>query len=114
MTSPNGMKNLLAVIGVGLFTALPASAGTALICENPRREYLVVYEPGSPFVLLNPDSDATKYKVMVDDNSDGNHIVTTETIEGGPTAQLHLRPYLKMEIWTDGQLIQTDACYLKN
>ncbi len=114
MTSAINRGTLLAVIGVGLFAALPSSAGTKLICENPRREYLVIYEPGSLFVLLNPDSDSTKYKVIVDDNSDGSHIVTTETIEGGPTARLHLRPYQKMEIWSGGQLIQTDACYVQN
>jgi hypothetical protein len=98
----------------GLFTPFPIYAGISLICENPGREYLVMYEQGSPFLLLNPDSDATKYRVVVDDNSDGSHVITAETFAGGPTAQLHLRPYQKMEFWSDGQLMQTDACYLKN
>lgn len=92
--------------------ALPANADTRLICENPGREYLVVYEPGTEFLTLNPDSDKTRYRVLIDNNDDATHIVTAATFDGGPTAQLHLRPYLKIEFWSDGQLFQTDACYL--
>ena len=98
-----------------LFLQLHAQAVNAeitLICENPRREYIVIYEPGTPYLLLNPDSEETRYVIEVDDNRDGSHVVTTLTVEGGPTARLHLRPYQKMEYWDGGQLIQTDGCYL--
>lgn len=95
-------------------SSLPAlgQAETRLICENPGREYLVIYEPGVPHLLLSPDSDATSYPILVDDIADASHVVTAATVEGGPTARLHLRPYLKMEFWSDGQVIQTDGCHL--
>jgi hypothetical protein len=91
--------------------SVPAAAGTRLICENPRREYLVLYSPGASDLVLNPDSDRTLFPILVDDVSDGSHVVTATTPNGGPTARLHLRPYLKMEYWSGGEVVQTDGCY---
>ena len=71
----------------------------------------MIYEVGSGFLILNPDSDGTHYAVQMDDNSDARHVVTATTFEGGPMAQFHIRPYQKMEYWSGGQLIQTDGCY---
>lgn len=90
-----------------------AIAETRLICENPRREYLVVYSPGASALVLNPGSDRTEYSILVDDVTDAAHIVTAATVSDGPTARLHLRPYQKMELWSEGEVFQTDGCYVK-
>lgn len=87
-------------------------ADTRLICENAGREYLALYEAGEAELTLNPDSNATHYTIIIDDNSDKSHIVTAETPNNGPTVRLHLRPYTKIEFWSNGQLFQTDACYV--
>tara|TARA_R110002074_G_scaffold329462_1_gene499950 strand:+ start:689 stop:1054 length:366 start_codon:yes stop_codon:yes gene_type:complete len=94
-----------------LLTAGYGYADTQLICENPRREYLVIYSPGFAALILNPDSDATEYQVLVDDNADASHVITASTPNAGPTVRLHLRPYVKMEFWSEGQVVQTDGCY---
>lgn len=94
-----------------VFAGASAYAETRLICENPRREYLVIYSPGASSLILNPDLDRTLYPILVDDVSDGSHVVTATTPNDGPTARLHLRPYLKMEFWSGGQVVQTDGCY---
>lgn len=87
-----------------------AWSGTALTCENPGGEHQVTHEPGaSNLVLTSPVRDALD-PVLVDDQ-DASHVVTASTVEGGPTARLHLRPCLKMEVWSDGQLMQTDGCH---
>lgn len=101
----------ITILVFAMIIAPAAFAETRLICENPRREYLVIYEPGATALILNPDSDATQYPILVDDNSDGAHVVTTSTTNEGPTARLHLRPYLKMEYWENGHVFQTDGCY---
>lgn len=100
----------LACMAIIVFSAA-AHAETRLICENPRREYLVIYSPGASTLILNPDSDRTTYSILVDDLSDGSHVVTASTPNGGRTARLHLRPYLKMEFWSGGEVVQTDGCY---
>lgn len=101
----------LALMTVTISSA-SAHAETRLICENPRREYLVIYSPGASVLTLNPDSDRTIYSILVDDVSDGSHVVTASTPNVGPTARLHLRPYLKMEFWSGGEVVQTDGCYI--
>ena len=106
------------VIGVCVLVLLAskvsAMADIRLICENPRHEYLIVYRPEAEVLLLNPDSERTTYPILVDDNDDRSHIVTAATPNGGPTARLHLRPYLKVEFWSGGTVIQTDGCYRKD
>lgn len=103
---------LVATAVLALLSSEVSAAGeTRLICENPRREYLVVYQPGATDLVLNPNSDEASYPILVDDVSDGAHVVTATTPNGGPTARLHLRPYQKMEFWSEGQVIQTDGCY---
>lgn len=91
----------------------PAAADTQLVCQNPGREYLVVYSPGAADLVLDPDSASTKLKILIDDSTDGLHVVTAETSNDGPTVRLHLRPYQKLEFWSEGQIIQTDGCYRK-
>lgn len=105
------MTNIIIASITVMALSMPAHAETRLICENPRREYLVVYSPGASDLILNPDSGRTTYSILVDDFSDKSHVVTASTSNGGPTARLHLRPYLKMEFWSDGELTQTDGCY---
>lgn len=107
--------SLLRIIGViAVVSLLPdtlCAQELRLTCENPRGEYLVVYQYGSPEIALNPDTLDTRYAVLVDDVNDQSHVVIAQTTPGGPTARLHLRPYLKMEFWSDGQLMQTDGCF---
>lgn len=90
----------------------PAAADTRLICQNPGREYLVVYSQGAAALILNPDSESTKLKVLVDDLTDSSHVVTASTSSDEHIVRLHLRPYLKMEFWSEGQITQTDGCYI--
>lgn len=102
------MKLAAAVL---LLTPTFAWSETRLICANPLREYEVTYSPGAANIILRSTRGETLYPILVDDNQDGSHIVTADTPNDGPSARLHLRPYLKMEFWSDGQLEQTDGCY---
>jgi hypothetical protein len=100
----------LAIAALGSLP-LPLSAQVHLICENPIREYLVVYESGQPFLTLSPDTSNTRYQVIVDDNTDTSHTVIASVPDTDLTARLHLRPYLKLEFWANGEVFQTDGCY---
>jgi hypothetical protein len=84
-----------------------------LACENPRREYLVKYQEGAREILLNPDTENSGLRVLAVENTTDKYVVAAQTPNGGPAVRLHLRPYLKIEYWVDGQLFQTDGCYKK-
>lgn len=105
------MKVSLAACLLVMVSGSVAAMETRLVCENPRREYLVVYSTGASELILNPDSNPTRYRVLVDDMGDRLHVVTAAPSNDGPTVRLHLRPYQKMEFWSGGAIVQTDGCY---
>ena len=105
------MNLFLAAVAMLAVTGSSAAAQKRLICQNALREYKVLYEPGVPELILNPDTSATVYPILIDEMTPNSHIITAQTPNGGPTARLHLRPYLKMEFWSDGQVNQTDGCF---
>jgi hypothetical protein len=82
-----------------------------LVCENPRREYLITYK-GGPFasVYATAEDGDTHYKVLAVEETKDRHVVTGLTLNDGPTYRLHLRPYKKIEYFVDNQLVQTDGC----
>jgi hypothetical protein len=94
-----------------LICSAVSASSAGFICQNPGREYYLVYEPGAKFLVVDPDSHNTQMKILVDENTDSRHIVTAETVKDGPIARLHLRPYQKLEYWDDGEVVQTDGCY---
>ncbi len=103
------MKRRLAVVRATVPSL--AWSETVLVCANVGGEHQVTYEPDASNLVLSSPGRSTLYPVLVDDNQDASHVVTAHTVGDGPTARLHLRPYLKMEFWLDGQLTQTDGCY---
>ncbi|MEH6523431.1 hypothetical protein [Sulfitobacter sp.] len=92
--------------------AAPAfAADVGMICKNPGREYYLEYSEGTKYIVVMPDSEATKFPVLIDEKTDARHVVTANTVAGGPIVRLHIRPYQKLEFWLDGELDQTDGCY---
>lgn len=101
------MRNsLFAALAISV-TADMASAGTiTLICENPRREYLVSYDPS----LSTVHADDTPYRVLAVEETPDRLVVVGLTVKDGPTFRLHILPNKKMELFAGSQLIQTDGC----
>ena len=81
-----------------------------LVCENPRREYLVTYTDGERTIQASDGVNETPYTVLAVEKTGDKHVVAAQTPNGGPSVRMNLRPYLRMEYWVDGQLFQTDAC----
>lgn len=89
----------------------PATAETyQLICENPRREYLVRFSDGDANIQLNVPDGTTLYRVLAVEETDARHVVVALTMNDGPTVRLSLRAYLRMEYWSGNELFQTDDC----
>jgi hypothetical protein len=87
------------------------SGGVSLICRNPQREYNLVYVEGTPAVVVNPDSESVAWPVLSVLFDDRQHIVIADLEQPGMAANVHLRPYLKDDIFSSGEMVQTDGCY---
>jgi len=81
-----------------------------LICENPRREYVVHYRSGDPNIEVHILGGTTLYPILAVEQTETQHVVVGLTTADGPTVRLMLRPNQRMEYWTGISLLQTDAC----
>lgn len=82
----------------------------SMVCKNPGREYYLVYDQGDPAVVINPDGGGSTWPVLSTLFDDRQHVVITDLGQPGMTAQVHFRPYRKVDIFSAGELVQTDGC----
>jgi hypothetical protein len=100
----------LSAIGLLAFQSTGFAETFSVVCENTRREYLVIYTEGARYISVNPDSENVQYTILAEEKSAERHVVAAQTPSGGPALRLHLRPYLKAQYFVDGELFQTDGC----
>lgn len=92
-------------------TYIPAASDTfQVICENPRREYVVSITEGNANLKLSAEEGLTLYRILAVENTDARYVVVALTTDNGPTVRFSLRPYMRMEFWSGSELMQTDAC----
>lgn len=94
-----------------LVAACGAASAESLICHNPGREYNLVFEPGAGVIVINPDGPTTTWPVLSRLQGDAQQILVVDLGQEGMTGQVHLSPYKKVEIFSKGELVQTDACH---
>lgn len=103
---------LLGSVPLCFLTAIPTTAyDFSLVCKNPRREYQVVYDAGSSAVVSNPQSEAFEQPVLATIMDDRQHLIVLNIGQPNMVSVLHLRPYEKVDIYSSGELVQTDACH---
>lgn len=95
-----------AALAISVSSGAASAETISLVCENPRREYLVSYDPA----LNTVHADDTLYRVLAVEETPDRLVVVGLTVKDGPTFRLHIRPYKKMELLAGSQLIQTDGC----
>lgn len=82
---PCNLRSVVSAAALFMVTGQGVAAETLkLICENPRREYLVVFDTKSRTFLINPDSDRTYYKVKSVSQSEDGLVVKGNTVKQGP------------------------------
>jgi len=100
---------LIASATIAAAFAFPAPAKAAklkMVCENPRREYVLTFDEAANTVF----ADETQYRVLAVEKTKSRLLVTGLTVNDGPTFRAHFRPYKKIEFFSDNQLTQTDGC----
>lgn len=68
------------------------------------------YSDGDSHIRIDAPEGVTLYRVLALEKTEVRHVVVALTVDGGPTARLSFRPYLRFEYWSGNQLFQTDAC----
>jgi hypothetical protein len=104
------MQLMNALVAATVIASPAVAADFELICQNPGREYFITYDAGAKVAVINPDSTATRQTVIAVIENDGERLVVLDLGEPGMASVLHLRPYMKNDIYADGELVQTDAC----
>lgn len=101
-------RRAMAVLGMAFLSTNLASAASAetMVCENPRREYVVRFDRTLKGLTANKE----QYRVLAVEETKDRLVVVGLTMKGGPTFRAHFRPYKKMELFTDDHLVQTDGC----
>ena len=97
-----------------LIAAMLAATGpayaTSLVCENPGNKYLVTIADGADVAIINPDSTADRMPIIGRIDTDEIRAVVLKTPDPTVTEILHTWPEPKMEIFSDGDLVQVDPC----
>ena len=102
------MRTIISIaLSIGLLT--PVFAGpVSMVCQNPRQEYLAVFDPETETFIINPETDRTQY-----------HVVTVEFLgvvsgqadpESGLDFKAHFFGPSRIEYSVDGRPAQTDRC----
>lgn len=99
------------IVALALFALLsPVAAQAAslmtMVCENPRQEYSVRFNKATNSLKAGD----TEYRILAIEETDERLVIVGLTINDGPTFRAHFRPYKKMELFSDNQLVQTDGC----
>lgn len=103
--------NLFKSSMLALVSTASMAEAYSLTCSNPRREYNVIYEQGMAAATINPDSEKTLWPVLASILDDRQHVVFVDIGTENMAAIIHLRPYMKIEIFQSGSIIQTDGCH---
>ncbi|OJX80108.1 MAG: hypothetical protein BGO93_01675 [Mesorhizobium sp. 65-26] len=100
-------RPLLMLAAFGMLVVPEARAATLrMVCENPRRDYVVTYEEGAKTMSANE----TAYRVLAVERTKRKLVVAGLTVDDGPTFRAHFRPEKKIEYFSNNALMQTDAC----
>jgi hypothetical protein len=100
------MKLAFAVVALLIPGSADAASSLTMTCENPRQEYRVQFNK-----LLNTlKAGRTDYRVLAVEETNDRLVVVGLTVNDGPTFRAHFRPYKKMELFSNNQLFQADAC----
>ncbi len=112
------MKKLVALSVCASLTvvALPASAESLrMICKSPRQEYLLTFDTLSRSLVLNPDTSKTKYAALAFEKSVAREAGAGMVGNGSNLGfYAEFRPQMKVDLFRDDKLFQSDVCRSPN
>jgi hypothetical protein len=106
------MRSLIS-LAVLLAMIVPAAASgqVSMICKNPRGEYLVVFDPSARTLILNPDSDASRYKVLaIESTPDRLTVAGMVGFDSDMGFSADFQPKHQVAFYVNETVRQTDRC----
>ncbi len=97
-----------------LFLLLAQEAGAetiTMICKNPRREYLVVFDSFAKSLVTKAEEGDTPYRVDKVRQVGRGYIVEGVTAPGGPSFHALIDNQKLIQLFVSNKLIQTDYCH---
>lgn len=105
------MKKLVLVAGICVFGAQEAGAETiTMICKNPRREYVVVFDSFARSFIAKAAEGDTPYRVEKVRQVGRGYVVDGVTTPAGPAFRAVIDRQKQIQFFVSGKLLQTDHC----
>ena len=106
------MRLVMAAILVCFFAPdLAWAAKGKMVCDNPRRSYLVKFDDELGAFVLAAEEGETSYVVKSVSLEHNGAIFKGDTTSGGPTFQAFTFGRKRVEFYQDNQRIQIDFCH---
>lgn len=78
-----------------------------MVCSNPGRDYLVVFDREQRTFVLDPDTSATKYTILA---IEGDRVAGAVGYESGLSFLADIGDAARIEFYDGSKIVQTDAC----
>jgi hypothetical protein len=99
------MKPLI-IAGLIAGISTPALAAPfSMVCENPRRSYVVTFDARQHTLVTTAEDGPTVYRVT----SVAGHTVSGLTVKGGPSFTAYFSEPMGI-VFKNGKFLQTDPC----
>jgi hypothetical protein len=107
------MRPIFLIVGLSALIAQEAHAETiTMICKNPRREYLVVFDSFAKSLVMKAEEEDTPYRVDKIRRVGRGYVVNGVTTPGGPSFHALIDNQKLIQFFVSNKLLQTDYCRL--
>ena len=104
------LKMILMLLVIGLIGGPAYAAQTEMVCKNPRRSYVVLFDKAANTFRVRVAGADNFYQIERVENTENGLVVRGKTIKGGPDFVAHLGLKKSIEFTDSGQIIQIDPC----
>ena len=104
------LKTFSIALSVLLVSEFAVAAQIKMICKNPRRSYVAVFDSKARTFQLRNVGSTVRYRVKrVRKRRDG-YVVRGKTVKGGPDFVAYLGRNRRIQFLEGGKVFQTDKC----
>jgi len=104
------LKMILMLLVFGLIAGPVYASETEMVCKNPRRSYVVLFDKAANTFRVSAAGVDDFYQIESVEDTGNGLVVRGKTVRGGPDFVAHLGLKKSIEFIDSGEVIQTDPC----